>query len=58
MKTEMTLDLVEATKVGIQAYLPDMGGGWLATYLVSFGLLLLWYGLVRFNESTGHFTID
>lgn len=57
MKTEMNLDLVEATKVGIQAYLPQMTGSWGMTYLVSFTLLGLWYALVRYNESTGRFTI-
>ncbi|HJM52032.1 MAG TPA: YeeE/YedE thiosulfate transporter family protein [Alphaproteobacteria bacterium] len=57
MSTEMTLDLVEATKVGYQAFLPAMTGGWSATYVLSFGLLLLWYGLVRYNESTQRFTV-
>ena len=57
MKTEMTLDLVEATKIGYQAFLPAMTGGWPATYLVSFAILALWYGLVRYNETTGRFTI-
>jgi hypothetical protein len=54
---EMSLDLVEVTKVGQQAYLPDMLGGWSWTYLLSFGILLVWYLLVRYNESTEKFTV-
>jgi len=57
MTAEMNLDLVETTKVGIQAYLPQMLGGWEATYLVSFAILLVWYLWVRYNESTEKFTI-
>jgi uncharacterized protein len=57
MKPEMTLDLVEATSVGYQAYLPAMTGGWGPTYLISFAILALWYGLVRYNETTGRFTV-
>ena len=54
---EMNLDLVEVTKVGYQAYLPNMLGGWSWTYLLSFGILLVWYLLVRYNESTEKFTV-
>ena len=57
MKPEMTLDLVEATSVGYQAFLPVLTGGWLSTYLVSFAILAVWYGLVRYNETTGRFTV-
>jgi len=57
MKTEMTLDLVEATKVGYQAFLPAMTGGWLNTYLISFACMGLWYALVRYNETTDRFTV-
>ena len=57
MSTEMTLDLVEATKVGYQAFLPAMTGGWGTTYVLSFGFLLLWYGLVHYNESSQRFTV-
>jgi len=49
--------LVEFTKVGYQAYLPDLIGSWSVTYLVCFGLLGGWYFWVRYNESTGRFTI-
>jgi uncharacterized membrane protein YedE/YeeE len=54
---EMTLDLVEASKVGIQVFLPETFGGWAWFYLFTFGMLLLWYLLVRYNESTEKFTV-
>jgi len=54
---EMTLDLVEVTKVGTQAYLPEIFGGWGWVYLFSFVILLIWYLLVRYNESSERFTI-
>ena len=54
---DMNLDLVEATKVGIQAYLPTVLGGWGPTYLLCFGILLVWYLAVRYNESTEKFTV-
>lgn len=57
MKTEMSLDLVEVTKVGSQAFLPALTGGWATTYLISFAILALWYGLVRYNETTERFTV-
>ena len=49
--------LVEFTKVGYQAYLPDLSGSWSMTYVISFGALAVWYLLVRYNESTGRFTM-
>jgi hypothetical protein len=54
---EMNLDLIEQTKVGIQVYMPDLFGGWGWAYLFSFAMLLLWYILVRYNESTEKFTV-
>lgn len=54
---DMNLDLVEFTKVGIQAYLPNLLGGWGLTYLLCFGILLIWYLAVRYNESTEKFTV-
>ncbi len=57
LKTEMTLDLVEASKVGVQSYLPSLEGGWPLAYLVTLALLGLWYGLVRYNETTNRFTV-
>jgi uncharacterized membrane protein YedE/YeeE len=54
---ETNLDTFERTAVGYQAYLPDMLSGWGVTLLISGGLLLLWYALVRYNESTEKFTL-
>ncbi|MDP6406579.1 MAG: YeeE/YedE thiosulfate transporter family protein [Alphaproteobacteria bacterium] len=31
--------------------------GWGTTYVLSFGFLLLWYGLVHYNESSQRFTV-
>ncbi|MCF8209048.1 MAG: YeeE/YedE family protein [Rhodoferax sp.] len=47
----------EVTPLGMQAYFPDMLGSWNFTLLISGGLLLLWYALVRYNESTEKFTL-
>lgn len=54
---DMNLDLVEETKVGMQAYLPNLLGGWGPTYALCFGILLAWYLAVRYNESTEKFTV-
>jgi hypothetical protein len=55
--SEMTLDEIEATQLGIQAYFPVMLGGWGWALFASAALLLLWYALVRYNESTEKFTV-
>jgi len=49
--------MVDTTKVGYQAYMPDMFGGWSWVYLLSAVMLLVWYALVRYNESTEKFTV-
>ncbi|MCF8178411.1 MAG: YeeE/YedE family protein [Sulfuritalea sp.] len=54
---ESNVELYEKTKVGFQAYLPEMIGSWGWTLLIGGGLLLLWYALVRYNESTEKFTL-
>ena len=54
---ETNIDTFERTVVGFQAYLPDMLSGWGITLLISGGLLLFWYVLVRYNESTEKFTL-
>jgi hypothetical protein len=54
---ETNLETYEMTNVGFQAFLPEMVGGWRFTLLVGGGLLLLWYVLVRYNESSEKFTL-
>ncbi len=49
--------MAEVSPLGFQAYMPDLLGGWGWTLLVSFGLLLIWYLFVRYNESTNKFTV-
>jgi len=55
--SEMNLDMLEESKLGIQAYFPAMLDGWGWTYLAIGALLLLWYLLVRYNESSEKFTV-
>lgn len=54
---ESNVESFEMTAVGFQAYLPDMLGGWGWTFLMSGSILLAWYLLVRYNESTEKFTV-
>ncbi len=54
---ESNVETFEMTRVGIQAYLPDMTGGWSWTLLIGVALLLIWYVLVRYNESSERFTM-
>ncbi|MEO8102439.1 MAG: YeeE/YedE thiosulfate transporter family protein [Betaproteobacteria bacterium] len=54
---ESNVETFEMTRVGFQAYLPDMSGSWGLSLLVGGGLLLLWYGLVRYNETSEKFTM-
>ena len=50
-------DAFERTQLGFQAFMPDMFSSWGIAFLVSGGFLLLWYVLVRYNESTEKFTL-
>ena len=54
---EVTLEEYEATKLGYQAYMPAMLDGWGWSLLVGGLFLLVWYALVRYNESTEKFTV-
>jgi len=54
---EMTLEEIEETRLGFQAYFPVMFDGWGWALLASVAVLLLWYALVRYNESTEKFTL-
>lgn len=51
------VETFEMTNVGFQAFLPEMIGGWGHALLFGGGLLLLWYALVRYNETTEKFTL-
>ena len=55
---EDNLDLmVEQTKIGYQAWFPQMLDGWSLAYLVTFIIIAVWYLLVRYNEETEKFTV-
>jgi len=54
---EENVETFEITKVGYQAYWPDLLPGWGWTLLVGGALLALWYAFVRYNESTEKFTV-
>ena len=55
--TEMNLDMIEESALGVQAFWPAMIGGWGLTYAVTFAILAVWYLLVTYNEQTGRFTV-
>jgi len=55
--SEMNLDMLEESALGIQTFFPAMLGGWGWTYLATGAFLLVWYLLVRYNESTEKFTL-
>jgi uncharacterized membrane protein YedE/YeeE len=54
---EMNLDMLEESPLGIQAFFPVMLDGWGWTYLITGAFLLVWYLLVRYNESSEKFTV-
>lgn len=54
---ESNLETFEKTGIGFQAFWPEMLGGWGPTLLLGSALLLAWYALVRYNESTEKFTL-
>ena len=49
--------MAEVSKLGYQAFVPDLIGSWGWTLFITFGLLLIWYLFVRYNESTNKFTV-
>jgi len=49
--------MAEITSLGYQAFMPDLLGGWGNTFLLSYGLLGIWYLFIRYNESTSKFTV-
>ena len=50
-------DNAAMTRLGYQIYFPELIGSWGWTLLIGGGLLLLWYALVRYNETTEKFTL-
>lgn len=54
---ETNVETFEKTGIGFQAYLPDMIGSWGWTLVIGSSLLLVWYALVRYNESTEKFSL-
>ena len=57
MVVEVTIDEFDATKMGYQAYYPVMLNNWGWALLAGGAALLIWYALVRYNESTEKFTV-
>lgn len=57
MVVEVTLEEITATKIGYQAFYPVMLGNWGWALLAGGAGLLVWYALVRYNESTEKFTV-
>jgi len=58
--TSLDPDNVESfdvTGVGYQAWFPELFGGWLWALGAGGALLLAWYVFVRYNESSGRFTV-
>jgi len=49
--------MVEITRLGFQAFMPDLLHGWQYTLLLTYVLLGIWYVFIRYNESTSKFTV-
>ena len=49
--------MAEISGLGFQAFMPDLSGGWGSAMLLTYCLLIIWYALVRYNESTSKFTV-
>lgn len=54
---ETNVETWEITGIGRQAFFPDLFGGWGLALVIGFGLLAVWYALVRYNETTEKFTV-
>ena len=58
LAVEQNIDtMLDETRVGTQVFLPQAFEGWMPAMLLSYGILLAWYMLVRYNESTEKFTV-
>jgi len=49
--------MAEISGLGYQAFMPDLMGGWGSALLLTYILLIVWYALVRYNESSSKFTV-
>lgn len=49
--------VAEITGLGFQAFMPDLLGRWEYSLILTYGLLVIWYLFVRYNESTSKFTV-
>lgn len=55
--SEMNLDMLEESPLGIQTFFPAMLGGRGWTCIATGIFLMLWNLLVRYSESSGTFTV-
>jgi len=49
--------IAEITRLGFQAFMPQLLGGWGNSLLLTYMLLGIWYSFIRYNESTSKFTV-
>lgn len=61
LQTDVDIDFLdgipEISRLGYQSFLPDLFAGWGWVYLLTFCILLVWYLVIRYNESTERFTV-
>jgi len=43
--------------LGVQAFMSDMMVSWDGALFLTYGLLVFWYLMVRYNESTNRFIV-
>ena len=54
---ETNVETWEVTRLGFQAYLPEMLGSWALALAIGWGVLAVWYAIVRWNETTEKLTL-
>ena len=61
LTTDIDIDFLDGmaqiSGLGFQAFMPDLLGSWEYTWMLTYGLLVIWYLFVRYNESTSRFTV-
>lgn len=61
LNTDIDIDfldgMAEISGLGYQAFMPDLLGGWGSALLLTYCLLIVWYAVIRYNESTSKFTV-